>query len=156
MITGGINRALQKWWSMAQRRVMCNFGYKDVVQDMVQSKLLMTIDTAGQLYQVLQFVCSEMSFLSRVIGLDRDIFDCFYCDVVEKESIYCLLHPQQKLVLKTYLRSFNLFRREEATNFFAIYQHLHRQVYCPTSARCKEVRHLPYFFVFFRENDIFF
>ena len=149
MVTGGINRALEKFWLTAQKRVMCNFGYKDVVQDMVQSKLLMTKDTASQLHQLLQFVCSEMSFLSRAIGLDRDIFDCFYCPVVEKESIYCLLHPQQKLVSKTYLRNFKLFRREEATNFFAIYQHLHTQVYCPISARCKEVRHLSYFFLFF-------
>ena len=143
MVTGGINRALEKFWLTAQKRVMCNFGYKDVVQDIFQSKLLMTkTQLASQLQQLVQFVCREMSFLQRAIGLDRNIFDCFHCQVVEKESIYCLLHPQQKLVSKTYLRNFKLFRREGATNFFAIHQQLHIQVYCPISVRCKEVRHL--------------
>ena len=79
--------------------------------------------------------------LSRAIGLDRSIYDCFICPVVEQNSIYCGLHPQQKTVLKTYVRSFNLFRREGSEDFFAIYQHLHRHVFCPISPRCKEVRH---------------
>ena len=47
MITGSINRALEKFWSMAEKRVICNFGYKEEVDDVVHSILLMTKDTAS-------------------------------------------------------------------------------------------------------------
>ena len=105
----------------------------------------MTNDIANQL---LQLLCSEMSFLTRALGLDRNTSDCFLCAVVQKESIYCFLHPDQKLVSKTYLRDFDLLRKEGEIDFFAIVQYLHIQVYCPISSRCKEVRYLSYFLIY--------
>ena len=80
--------------------------------------------------------------LSRVIGLDRDIYNCFICPVEEQTSIYCVIHPQQKSVLRTYLRDFTLFERVGSQDFFAICQHFHRQVFCPISSSCDKVRHL--------------
>ena len=98
-----------------------------------------------------------MSLLQRLLGLDRTVFDCFHCQIAEKESIYCLLHPENKLVSKTYLRKYKLYRKEAANNFFAIQQQLHVQVYCPVSVRCKEVRYYLNFLIFFLcENDISF
>ena len=91
--------------------------------------------------------------LSRVIGLDRDIYNCFICPVEEQTSIYCVIHPQQKSVLRTYLKDFVLIERVGSQDFFAIGQRLHRQVFCPSSSACNEVRHL--FGIFFCENDIF-
>ena len=137
MVTRSLNRAAGKVWLVAWKRVMYDFSYKDLVKKMVQSKLLMTNDIASQLLQLLY---SEMSLLSRTLGLDRDTFDCFLCAVVQKESIYCFLHPDQKLVSRSYLRDFDLLRREGEVDFFAIVQYIHTQVYCPINSRCKQVR----------------
>ena len=80
--------------------------------------------------------------LSRAIGLDRDIVKCFICPLEEQTSIHCVIHPEQKGVLYTYLRGFTLIERVGSQDFFAISQKLHRQVFCPISSSCDKVRHL--------------
>ena len=80
--------------------------------------------------------------LSRVIGLDRETYNCFICPVEEQTSVYCVIHPQQKSVLRTYLKDFILIERVGSQDFFAIGQKLHRQVFCPISSGCDKVRHL--------------
>ena len=80
--------------------------------------------------------------LSKAIGLDRDKFKCFLCPINEQSTIHCVIHPQQKGVLCTYLRDFTLIERVGSQDFFAISQKLHRQVFCPKSSSCDKVRHL--------------
>ena len=84
--------------------------------------------------------------LSKAIGLDRDIFKCFLCPLEEQSTVHCVIHPQQKGVLCTYLRDFTLIERVGSQDFFAISQKLHRQVYCPESSSCDKVRHLSLIF----------
>ena len=85
------------------------------------------------------------------IGLDRDRFKCFLCPINEQSTVHCVIHPQQKAVLCTYLRNFTLIERR---GFFAISQNLHRQVYCPESAVCDKVRQLS--LIFFSMGNEFF
>ena len=90
------------------------------------------------------------------IGLDRDKFKCFLCPIEEQSTVYCMIHPQQKSVLCTYLRNFTLIERRGSRDFFAISQNLHRQVYCPESAVCDKVRQLSLNFFFHMGNEFFF
>ena len=88
------------------------------------------------------------------IGLDRDKFKCFLCPINEQSTVHCVIHPQQKAVLCTYLRNFTLIERRGSRDFFAISQNLHRQVYCPESAVCDKVRQLS--LIFFSMGNEFF
>ena len=91
--------------------------------------------------------------LSKAIGLDRDKFKSFLCPINEQSTVHCVIRPQQKAVLCTYLRNFTLIERRGSRDFFAISQNLHRQVYCPESPICDKVRQLS--LIFFMGNDSF-